>query len=1213
MKTRLSLLCLALAIFAVNIADAQLAQTFSDQAQQPVFQRFSGDLIGGGLPGRLWFESNLADQGLGYEGTYLTLGGKNRLFEDRLDGRWLIEGEGHFSLKENGGYFMNIGLERVFSIDAANADIAFSVWYDYDNDTPNDLQNSFSQVGVNGAIKKEKWDLIGNGYFPVGVQDYVYGDLTGANCFLGNNIVIIPGVDAALEGFDVTLRLRPEKMRYINGTVDFGGYHYSSDTINAFAGGRLRFGMQFPRGMLLSAEINHDDRFDTTGVLTLGWLFGANESVYGHEYSGVGRDLDQTVRNDHIVRYNQEIVLAIDPATGMPYNVVHVDNTADPAFQDGTAERPYANLIAAQNLSAPGDVILVNPGDGSDRGMDRGIVLQNRQRLWGNGDPFLIPVQNQQFFEICADPSGITPTISNEGGFAVVTLANNNEVVGLNIDATRADFGIWGRSNNGSIRNNEIFNARLDGVRLVDIRGDWNFRNNIFRNNGRDGLLIRNALDTASDFRFINNFATGNVFDGIHIRNYDPASALFLTNETSSNGRHGLFLENYLNTSATGIRIENHIADANTAAGVFLNGGDGNLDILNSTITNNGGAGVLVSNWTNMIPTDRILIGTINDGISTISGNQTFANLGIVLDMTGARSNVFVTNQILSDGVRGVGARASGLGTRLDIDIIDNIEINRNTNDGVRLFAEDSAVINTVIRNTDPTSPLQIIDNAGGDGSGIALIAQGLNGQPPARVNALVNNVEISNILSRIVRPGLPDLIVPTDGIAITSLDNAVVDVTATNSTIGVANQTNGRDTQNGVNMLFANSGNQMINTVVLDNLTINSDVGVNLLTGFETYSDLYISNSTILPNGAQSTAGVRSDNNPFIDGVGSVGVNILATGLATTTGVLNQEYQSSVDNRLSRGVSQGFTPRGFQVITDGVFDNLTRVSIVDNVIQDFTFEGVNAQTFGDAQLLLTLKGNEISNNGAGFNDDNDSDNVFGNQAADGGGVADPNNLLFWDGARIAAFDQSTISARIDANTFRDNFERGLSLNTYGSATINAVMDGNVFFGNDRGEDADNTFPPIATSTTPPALPDSGFFDFEAINNEEFRFRDYESLVLIALDDGALIDLAGMDLPANTVGIFYPGNVGFDVFGNPVALGTANLNLGMSSNSFQLDVDLQDFAVPPGDFRLGLDGVTNGFVGPFFGVTDVPFPFAELNVLAEEGFFAAEGFPSLIH
>ena len=82
-------------------------------------QRFSGDLLGqrngGGRLGRLWFEANVADDGLGFNGSYLTLGGKTRLFEDRLDGRWLMESQVHHSLEDEGGFFANIGIERVFS------------------------------------------------------------------------------------------------------------------------------------------------------------------------------------------------------------------------------------------------------------------------------------------------------------------------------------------------------------------------------------------------------------------------------------------------------------------------------------------------------------------------------------------------------------------------------------------------------------------------------------------------------------------------------------------------------------------------------------------------------------------------------------------------------------------------------------------------------------------------------------------------------------------------------------------------------------------------------------------------------------------------------------------------------------------------------------------------------------------------------------------
>ena len=788
--------------------------------------------------------------------------------------------------------------------------------------------------------------------------------------------------------------------------------------------------------------------------------------------------------------------------------------------------------------------------------------------------------------------------------FAVVTLANNNEVAGLNIDARNAQFGIWGNGNNGIIRDNNIFNATSDGIRLAGIRGNWDFLRNNLVNNGRDGLWILDALDTASQFNFVENNVIGNGFEGIHMRNFDPASIMFLTNNTSGNLRHGLFLENYLNTATTGIRIENHLADSNFGSGVFLNGGDGNLDILNSTITNNSGTGVLVRNWTNTIPTDRILIGTTNDGTSTISGNNAFANVGFVLDIPGARSNVVVTDQILSDGVRGIGARVTGVGTVFNLSVIDNVEINRNVNDGIRLLANDSATINATILNTDSDDPLQIIDNAVGDGSGIALVAEGANGQPPATINAFINNVEISNILSTIVRPGIGDLVVPTEGVTVQSFNNALVDVTVMNSTIGVADVANGRDTQVGVNLDFANSGSQLINRVVLDNLTINSDVGVLLSTGPETYTDFYLSNSTILPNGAQSTAGVRSDNNPFTDGVGSIGVLVIAQGRGTATGSFNMDYQSNVDDGTSF----------FEIITDGVLDNLTRVSLVDNVIQDFTFEGVDINATGDAQMMVYAQGNQILNNGAGFDDDSNNDNVFGNSAT--GGIADPNNLLFWDGFSIDAFDQSTVSTRINGNLFRDNFERGLSLNTYNTATINGVVNANVFFGNDRGEDGDNTSPPVGTGNaagfTGPVV-DSGIFDFEAINNEEFKIRDYESQILISLANGNPIDLTGMNLPADTFGFFYPGNGGVDVFGNPVAFGTATMNLGMSSNSFQLDVDLEDYSVAPGDFRLGLDGATNGFTGPFFGITDVSYAFPETAVQAEEGFFGANNFPSPAH
>ena len=42
---------------------------------------------GSWLPGRMWMEVTAADNGLGYQGSFGTIGGKTRLFQDSFDGR----------------------------------------------------------------------------------------------------------------------------------------------------------------------------------------------------------------------------------------------------------------------------------------------------------------------------------------------------------------------------------------------------------------------------------------------------------------------------------------------------------------------------------------------------------------------------------------------------------------------------------------------------------------------------------------------------------------------------------------------------------------------------------------------------------------------------------------------------------------------------------------------------------------------------------------------------------------------------------------------------------------------------------------------------------------------------------------------------------------------------------------------------------------------
>ena len=338
--------------------------------------------------------------------------------------------------------------------------------------------------------------------------------------------------------------------------------------------------------------------------------------------------------------------------------------------------------------------------------------------------------------------------------------------------------------------------------------------------------------------------------------------------------------------------------------------------------------------------------------------------------------------------------------------------------------------------------------------------------------------------------------------------------------------------------------------------------------------------------------------------------VSIVALGGGTLTGQSN--FNAGGYGGIGAALPTNIEIGTLEIVSDGDLDNLTKVTLVNNTIQDFQFEGVDIETMGDAQMLLEVVGNQIVNNGSGTDDDNNNDHVFGNEAIAGNGA--PGRLSYYDGLNINAFDASKISARISGNTFLDNFERGMSLNTFNTATINALVENNTFFGNDRGNDTVVTNPPVGTGTAAGfvgAIGTLAVADFEAINNEEYYDRNYESLILIAFDDGAPIDLTGTDLPADTpglrLGFSLLDNIGADLFG-PIALGTAQLNLSMSNNALQLGPELADLSVPGGDFQLGLDGLTNGFGGGFFGITDVAFPNAGFLINNEESFFGLEGF-----
>ena len=774
------------------------------------------------LPGRVWFQTTLADNGLGYSGAYATLGAKTRIFQDYFDGRWLVEGQANVAL-EDGGFFGNIGLSRVVSIDSAGADIALGLWFDRDSSGPSDFNHTMDAVGISGSIKTQNFDLIGNGYLPIGTSDFSLGDPTGVDCFLNHSIVLQAGIDSALQGFDATLRLRPYYLSMFNGTFDIGGYSYGSDLVPDFNGVRVRLGGQPFGNGIVGLEVNHDDRFNTTAALSLGWQFGGRGNSF--ESSRIGRDLEKTQRNDHVARFNQELILARHPDTNDPYLVYHVDNN-QLATGDGTFDSPFLTLKEAEAAASENSIIFVNFGDGTDTGMDEGIILQDGQQLLANGTAHTINVQNGGTFQLCNDLNGLAPTISNDLG-AVVTLADGNTVRGFNIDASGATFGIFSngtsRDSVNTIENNTIDGALIHGISVNFGRGAWNFANNTITGSATDGIHIENSSHPSGTFAFDDNTITGNGRDGIHMLDFDGRVFRFRNNVVNNNGRDGIHLENFINTRGIGTTADflflNPTIQGNARDGIHLNTLDGLVQIFNPLITGNSENGINMFNVTTTDAGEVVEINTLDldtnlgpiAGTSVISGNGVGGGAGILNQIEFGRQRFRVRNSTLNGNGNGIIAGASGFGTLMDSQVVDNLSISNNNIDGVRFFARSGATHTALLENT-AGGGLAMNGNGANFGNGVSLVVSG-----GGNITQMVATLRNLNILNS-----------GNEGIFGTVSGNGNLDTIIEDSTISDS-------VANGITMTY-NSNNTEINSLTVANntITVNHANGGNATDGIQ-------------------------------------------------------------------------------------------------------------------------------------------------------------------------------------------------------------------------------------------------------------------------------------------------------------------------------------------------------------------------------------------
>jgi hypothetical protein len=658
-------------------------------------------------PGFLYYGFNGADRGLGYVGSYFTIGGYVPYAEDDLGGLWAADLRGHLSVY--GGFFSNIGAVRKQYLGGTL--LGIGVYWDYDGDANQDwgggsscsaagpfgqFGHTYNQVGVSGEWLTDFGNLRSNGYMPVGTTAYTAG--SPDSLFFQNYVMCQSGLDAALTGADLEVGAYIPGLSDWAGMISVGGYALGNarydwtsgpqagqDVVPWFGGVYTRLDMTFLNNWDFSIQANNDSYFEWTGFARITYRMG------GSRRRTVPDQMEQPMmRNEHIVRAHQTPIVAVNPSTGTPWRLIHVNNSAATAG-DGTAESPFRTIVAANAAATnPQDIVLVNRGTGAAYAGTFSPLAAD-QYLVGDGQSFVIP-------SVCCGPVDIAianngvPVLSNPSG-ASVNLANGLFVGNFSIQ--NSAIGIGGTGNLSSA-------ARGAVVNNVNVAGSGA--------GSRTGIALTNATGSGT-FRDVNISGMTN-------------GAIVVTG--------GSAVVDYAEGTLT--NAQGHLLDVDSTTG-----GSVTLTANSTQPFNDSGDGISVRNAAgnvtvrNVVPGSRsAVISSQVDGISVVdsSGTQTFSGVTInaagvsgpgfaavnVQNSTGATSATNFNGLQIS--LTGTGNTAAGLlaANVRELNVAGNSSVNVVNGPAVSLTnIADANVTFTTVRSTNSPTNGILLDSVVGD------------------------------------------------------------------------------------------------------------------------------------------------------------------------------------------------------------------------------------------------------------------------------------------------------------------------------------------------------------------------------------------------------------------------------------------------------------------------------------------------------------------
>ncbi|MFM8577884.1 MAG: beta strand repeat-containing protein, partial [Planctomycetaceae bacterium] len=951
-------------------------------------------------PGYLYYGLNFADRGLGYNGSYMTLGGFIPYAEDDLGGFWSADLRGHLS--EYGGFFSNLGLVRKQFV--GGSVLGVGVYWDYDGDQNQypvagmdgiydfgQFGHAYNQVGVSLEFLTDYGNIRSNGYMPVGTTGYTAGN-PGVQYFR-NFLMCDYGLDAALSGVDLEVGAYIPGLTDWAGMVSVGGYALGNarydwtagpldgeDIVPWFGGVYTRLDLTLKENWDFSIQANNDSFFDWTGFARLTYRMG------GSRRRSVPDQIEQPMmRNEHIVRAHQTPITAgnLDDG-GRNWYVIHVDNTA-PDGGDGSFERPF-NTLAEGNAAARfnWDVVLVHVGNGTATGYNTTFTPQPgafNQFLIGDGRSFVINT-TCGLIDLATFDGDSAPLLSNPTGTSInlqeglvvnnFTIQNSAiaigtlpgaDLTGLPRPNTLSPFGPttqsdWaaGASMVGNVVMDGQNNASRQGVVLDDSTGRVNFWNTSIRGM-TDGAFVVDGGDPNVTFQgsIQNDASTGYAVEvrdttggTVNIAVGGTPIGATVSNTVVDDGGLGILVDDVDGT----VNIGNAKLSDNPTA-VTVTDSIGFFTLTDSTITHSDGSGSAVaatggkpnvtigpSNTIDNTGGRLLLVKNSNGGTVALQG----ATLGAISDQGG-------TGILIEQSASNVG--------------VFNAEIDSSA-DGIRVQESTgfiNAFSNVLITGAGGTAGVYLLDNTAG---GVALTnvdittngAVGLlvEGDPTDPFSFSVGGGSTINTTGQaaISINGLGSMSVNFDSVASTGSSQHGISVT--NSKTGgagiqIGTTTVSNATSNGINLVNNEPRGNGAGTLFRSTVTTLTDTGAGGLSGiFVQNTNARFTGATITgwTNSVTATSPNASDESIiFVSQSTLTGASAAAVNLQAGQGTVNATF---LDNTIATAAAAG---PSVQAIVGNTAGSLLNIDLSGNSIAPATIPANAVQLTNSATGTL--------------------------------------------------------------------------------------------------------------------------------------------------------------------------------------------------------------------------------------------------------------------